>query len=113
MICCQFIFKPGTYDDDFHSLDGQIDSYARSLPGFLTVDTWVSKDGTVTNASYFFKDMAAVRQLSSFAQHQQAKSEYARWYDGYQIVVCEVKGAYGDGRLSHITQDLEANDTDR
>ena len=33
MICCQFIFKPGTYDDDFHELDGQIDTFARSLPG--------------------------------------------------------------------------------
>ena len=26
MICCQFIFKPGTYDEDFHRLDGQIDA---------------------------------------------------------------------------------------
>ena len=29
MICCQFIFKPGTYDDDFHELDGQIDTFAQ------------------------------------------------------------------------------------
>ena len=26
MICVHFIFKPGTYDDDFHRLDGEIDS---------------------------------------------------------------------------------------
>ena len=32
MICVQFIFKPGTYDEDFHRLDGQIDDYARTLP---------------------------------------------------------------------------------
>jgi hypothetical protein len=33
MICCQFIFKPGTYDDEFHRLDVQIDRYARALRG--------------------------------------------------------------------------------
>ena len=113
MICCQLIFKPGNYDDDFYSLDGEIESYARSVPGFLSVDKWISQDGTVTNASYFFKGMSDVRQLSSFAQHQQAKTEYARWLDGYQIVVYEVKGAYGDGRLAHITQELEATQSDR
>ena len=36
MMCCQFIFKPGTYDADFHHLDGEIDQFARSLPGFPT-----------------------------------------------------------------------------
>lgn len=34
MICCQFIFKPGTYDEDFHRLDAEIAANARGLPGF-------------------------------------------------------------------------------
>ncbi len=42
MICCQFVFRPGTYDEDFHRLDGQIDEYARSLPGFVRVETWTA-----------------------------------------------------------------------
>ena len=50
MICCQFIFKPGTYDDDFHRLDGEIDDYARSLPGFDRVEKWLSSEGDVVNA---------------------------------------------------------------
>jgi hypothetical protein len=36
VICCSFVYKPGDYDDDFHRLDGQIDHFARSLPGFRT-----------------------------------------------------------------------------
>ena len=105
MINCQFIFRPGAYDDDFHMLDGQIDAFARSLPGFLGVETWRSEDGSVTNASYFFDDQAAVRELSQFTQHRAAKAEYARWYEGYQIIVGEIVSTYGDGRLPHVTRD--------
>ena len=56
MICVQFIFKPGTYDDDFHRLDAQIDAYARSLPGYHHVETWHSKEGGLVNAIYYFTD---------------------------------------------------------
>ncbi len=103
MILCQFIFKPGAYDDDFHRLDGEIDAYARSLPGFRAVETWYSEDRTVVNASYYFEDMASVRELSRFPQHREAKGQYQRWYDGYQIVVSQVSATYGDNRLPHVT----------
>lgn len=104
VIICQFIFQPGVYDDDFHRLDGQIDAYARSLPGFCATETWQSADGRVVNATYYFDDLASVRQLSQFPQHLEAKGQYQRWYDGYQIVVSEVTATYGDGRLPHVTQ---------
>lgn len=103
MILCQFLFKPGTYDDDFHDLDSKIDAYARSLPGFRAVETWKSSDGAIVNASYYFDDMASVRELSSFPDHLKAKGMYERWYDGYQIVVSEVRASYGDGRIEHVT----------
>jgi heme-degrading monooxygenase HmoA len=104
VIICQFIFKPGVYDDDFHRLDRQIDAYARSLPGFRATETWQSAEGAVINATYYFDDMASVRQLSQFPQHLEAKGQYQRWYDGYQIVVSEVTATYGDGRLPQVTQ---------
>ncbi len=103
MSICQFIFRPGLYDDDFHRLDGEIDAFARSLQGFRASETWKSGDGTVVNATYYFDDMASVRQLAQFPQHQQAKGQYQRWYDGYQIVVSELTASYGDGRLPHVT----------
>ena len=103
MIICQFIFKPGAYDDDFHRLDGLIDAFARSLPGFRATETWQSSDGKVINATCYFDDMASVRELSAYTQHLEAKGQYQRWYDGYQIVVSEVTASYGYGRLPHVT----------
>jgi hypothetical protein len=50
MICVQCIFKPGTYDDDFHRLEGQIDGYARSLPGLVRTEKYLSPDGGVIKA---------------------------------------------------------------
>lgn len=99
MICVQFIFKPGTYDDDFHRLDDRIDRYARSLPGFDHVETWHAEEGGIVNAMYYFADRQSVAQLARFPQHREAKSQVRRWYDGYRIVVTEVKATYGDGRL--------------
>lgn len=111
MIICQFIFRPGAYDDDFHRLDGQIDAYARALPGFRATETWQSSDGTVVNATYYFDDMASVRELSRFPRHLEAKGQYHRWYDGYRIVVSEVTASYGDDRLPHITRGSEQEPT--
>lgn len=99
MICVQFIFKPGTYDDDFHRLDGQIDDFARSLPGFDRVETWHAAEGGIVNAMYYFRDQASVAQLARFPEHLKAKGQVQRWYDGYRIVVTEVKATYGDDRL--------------
>jgi heme-degrading monooxygenase HmoA len=99
VICCQFIFKPGTYDDDFHRLDEQIDRYARSLPGFEKAETWHAPDGDVVNAIYYFGDKDSVAQLARFPRHREAKGQVQRWYDGYRIVVSEITATYGDGRL--------------
>lgn len=99
MIACQFIFKPGTYDADFHRLDGEIDQFARSLPGFERVEKWLSPDGDVVNAMYYFADQKDVAQLARFPVHREAKGQVDRWYDGYRIVISEVKATYGDGKL--------------
>lgn len=110
MICCQFIFKPGTYDDDFHRLDGQIDDYARSLPGFDRVEKWLSPDGDVVNAMYYFADRTSVTMLGRFPQHREAKGQVDRWYDGYRIVVSDVRATYGDGRLPAPTGASQTHD---
>jgi len=106
MICCQFIFRPGTYDDEFHALDDAVAVFARSLPGFMDVERWQSPDGSIINAAYYFRDLAPVRELSQFPEHLTAKSRQAQWYDGYRIVVSEVVANYGDGRLPHVTAQL-------
>jgi hypothetical protein len=119
VICCQFIFRPGTYDDDFLRLDGEIDDYARSLPGFDRVEKWLSPEGDVVNAMYYFADRTSVAMLGRFPQHREAKGQVARWYDGYRIVVSDVRATYGDGRLptppgmSQLTDDTPDQDAGR
>lgn len=73
MICAQFIFKPGTYDDEFFRLDGQIDEYARSLPGFEKVEKWEAPETGVVNAVYYFADQKSLAHLARFPQHREAK----------------------------------------
>ena len=105
MICVQFIFRPGTYDDDFHRLDGEIDAFARSLDGFDRVETWQSADGRTVNAVYYFTDRQSLTHLAGFPQHLVAKGQVRRWYDGYRIVVSEITATYGDGRLAPTSPD--------
>ena len=100
MICCQFIFKPGVYDDDFHRLDQQIEAFARALPGFVRVEIWNAPAAGTVNAIYYFTDLDSVRQLAQFPTHREAIVQVQRWYDGYRIIVSEVTTTYGDDRLS-------------
>jgi heme-degrading monooxygenase HmoA len=105
MFACSFIFRPGTYDDEFYRLDQSIDDYAKSLEGYIGVDRWFSEDKTVTNSIYYWRDMESVSLFARFPDHLEAKANYQKWYDGYQIVISEVKATYGDGRIAHITSD--------
>lgn len=102
MIAAQFIFQPGVYDDEFHTLDKAIDEAANALPGFLGVDRWFSHDGKRTNSVYYFTEMADVTALARVPEHRDAKGKVTRWYEGYQVVITEVIASYGDGNIPHI-----------
>ncbi len=60
MISAQFIFKPGTYDEEFHRLDAEIEAYVATIPGFLGAEKWVSFDGQIKNSMYYFETMDAM-----------------------------------------------------
>lgn len=104
MISCSFIFSPGVYDEEFHALDGRIEEFATSLDGFIGVDRWVTDDGKSRNSIYYFDGMDSVKELSRYPEHLVAKENYKKWYLGYQIVVSEVVGSYGDGYFIHPSQ---------
>ncbi len=95
MICCSFVFEPGTYDAEFHELNDAIDAFASSLPGFVRVDSWRSADGAKRNSMYFFADYSAVKELANFPKHLNAKSQVDRWYIDYRVDVFELKTSYG------------------
>ncbi|MEN9752105.1 MAG: hypothetical protein RLZZ600_1152 [Actinomycetota bacterium] len=95
MIICQFIFRPGIYDDEFRRLDAQIDEYARALPGFVSLEVWHSEDRTEKNAIYRFESMDDVKALATYPQHLEAKEKNARWYESYRVVISEELRTYG------------------
>jgi hypothetical protein len=90
VISAAFIFRPGTYDDEFHRLNKLIDAAAKATEGFLGSETWKSFD-------------QALKEFSGNANHLEAKKQYSRWYDGYHIVVSEVIRSYGDDVIQHLT----------
>ena len=106
MFSISFIFKPGTYDDEFRRLDAATQAVAESTEGYLGSETWWSDDRTMCNAIYYWADLAHLSDFAQATTHRAAKSAYDRWYDGYQVVVAEVRGAYGDGRLPHLTSPI-------
>ena len=108
MISCSFIFSPGEYDEEFHKLDATIEAYATALTGFVGVDRWVSDDGKSRNSIYYFDGMDSVKQLSRYPEHLVAKENYRKWYLGFQIVVSEVIGSYGDGYFKHPSSPSQA-----
>ncbi len=111
MYSAAFIFQPGIYDDEFNRLDHLIEEVARSLPGFMGIDLWHSPDGTKRNATYYWANLEDLKAFSIHPHHLEAKRQYARWYDGFHIVISEVIRTYGDGRLSHITPNERAATT--
>jgi heme-degrading monooxygenase HmoA len=103
MYSAAFIFQPGTYGAEFHRLDGLIDEVARSLDGFLGSETWVSLDGKTKNATYYWSDLESLKVFSQHPDHLEAKRNYAKWYDGYHVIISKVERVYGDGNLQHPT----------
>ena len=103
MYSAAFIFKPGTYDDEFHRLNNLINAAATATEGYLGAETWKSQDGDVVNAVYYWETLDALQVFSKHPTHLEAKKQYSRWYDGYHIVISEVLRSYGDNTIAHFT----------
>ena len=103
MIAVQFIFSQANYDDEFYALDNSIADFAKSLPGHVGVEKWLSEDGTSQNSIYYFTDRDALAQLAGFSDHLTAKSKVDNWYSSYQVVVTEVLASYGSSHPPHLS----------
>ena len=103
MIIAAFIWEPGTYDEEFNTLNAIIEEAAVSIPGFLGVETWSSEDGKRKNATYYWDNLESLKTLSVHPKHIEAKKLYSQWYNGYHVVISEVIKSYGDAAFPHIT----------
>jgi heme-degrading monooxygenase HmoA len=104
----EFIFKPGKYDEEFHTLDDFIQHFAESMDGYIGKQVWQSPDGKVINSTYYWKDKESIKAFSSHPKHIEAKKQYTRWYDGYHIVISKIERSYGDNAIDHITPNERA-----
>ena len=103
MYIAAFIFEPGGYDEEFHLLNDQIKDVAESLPGFIGSESWQSTTDNIMNSTYYWEDEASLKEFSRHPRHLEAKRQYARWYEGYQVIISKLERSYGDGRLRHFT----------
>ena len=101
MYSSTFTFAPGQFDVTFHRLDEEIAAYAKSIPGYLGEEMWENKDMGLISNVYYWETLEALQQLTQHPTHLQAKSDQAKWLDGYQIVISQVLRIYGDSKLHH------------
>jgi heme-degrading monooxygenase HmoA len=101
MYSSTFIFAKRQFDDAFHALDQAIAEAAKSVPGYLGEECWENPaTGLVCNV-YYWQTMESLQALMSHPAHLQAKQRQAEWLAGYQVVIGQVIGCYGDQGLAH------------
>ncbi|MCR5865511.1 antibiotic biosynthesis monooxygenase [Aquincola sp. J276] len=101
MYTSTFTFLPRQYDDAFHALDQVIAEVARSIPGYLGEEAWENPATGLVSNVYYWESMDALQALMRHPSHVEAKQAQSRWLNGYQVVIAQVVGSYGDGRIAH------------
>lgn len=101
MYTSTFTFLPGQYDEAFHALDQVIAEVARSIPGYLGEEAWENPASGLVSNVYYWESMEALQALMRHPSHIEAKQAQSQWLSGYQVVIAQVVGNYGDGRIAH------------
>ena len=96
-----FTFAKREFDEAFHQLDQVIALTARSLPGYLGEESWENTATGLISNVYYWETMEALQALIEHPAHRAAKQQQSRWLAGYQVVIAQVLGSYGDGGVSH------------
>ena len=108
MYTSTFTFAKGEYDAEFHELDQAIARAAQSIPGYIGEESWENAHtGFICNV-YYWESMDALQMLMKHPDHIKAKQQQARWLKGYQVVIAQVVGSYGDKLISHPLSGREA-----
>lgn len=105
MYTSTFTFAKKQYDDEFHALDTVIAQVAKSIPGYLGEEAWESRETGLTSNVYYWASMESLQALMQHPSHIQAKQRQAQWLNGYQVVIAQVIGSYGDGGIPHPLKD--------
>ena len=101
MFTSTFTFAQREVDDQFRALDEVIAQVARSTPGYLGEETWQHPGNGLVSNVYYWESMASMQALMAHPAHVEAKQRQRRWLAGYQVVIAQVIGSYGDGGIEH------------
>lgn len=91
-----FRFRQKARDAEFDRLDALIATAAEENPGYRGRKKWHDKDGNLA-VVYYWDSLEALETFAAHPTHQEAKSQYDRWYEGYRIEIAQVLRTYGDG----------------
>lgn len=82
-------------DDGYAQTAERMVDLARTIPGFLGIETVRDTGGVGITVSYW-KSEEAIRQWQQHAEHREAQRlGRERWYERYELRVCRVERAYG------------------
>lgn len=101
MYTSTFTFAKREFDDEFHALDAVIAQVARSTPGYLGEESWENPSSGLMSNVYYWETMESLQALMKHPAHVAAKQRQQQWLAGYQVVIAQVVGSYGDGGISH------------
>ena len=94
-----FIFAVKSLDADFHTLNNEIASRARRIPGFLGEESWHNADTNLHAEVYYWSNMDSLRRLVDMDIHGLAKRRHGEWFGEYRVVVSEVRSVNGNPSL--------------
>ncbi len=101
MYTSTFTFAKREFDAEFHALDNAIAQAARIIPGYLGEESWESASNGLVSNVYYWETMESLQTLMRHPAHMAAKQRQRQWLAGYQVVIAQVVGSYGDGGIGH------------
>jgi len=101
MYTATFTFAKREFDEEFHTVDNEIARIAKSIPGYLGEENWENASTGLISTVYYWTTLEALDALVNHPLHIKAKQRQAQWLNGYQVVVAQVLGAYGEGQIEH------------
>lgn len=101
MYTSTFTFAKSKFDEQFYALDEAISQIAKSVPGYIGEESWESATTGLTSNVYYWETLDAIQQLMRHPVHIKAKALQSKWLNGYQVVIGQVVGTYGNGGIQH------------
>lgn len=79
---------------EYEAMANRMLQLARSMPGFLDVESARAADGVGITVSYW-QDLDSIRRWREQAEHQSAQHlGRTRWYQWYKLRICKVEAEY-------------------